>query len=180
MSRIGKVPVAIPEKVEAKIEGNTITVKGPLGELSFAFRNEAVKVESKDGAVTVTPLNEESHALWGTTRSVIANMIEGVSTGFKKSLEINGVGYKFEVQGQKLVLSIGYSHKVDMEVPTGLKVAMDEKEKNVIHVTGIDKQKVGQFASKIKAKKKPEPYKGKGIKYLGEHIRRKAGKSGAK
>lgn len=180
MSRIGKAPVAIPEKVEVKVEGNTITTKGALGELSFTFRDEAVKVEVSEGNVVVTPVNEDSNALWGTTRAVINNMISGVSEGFKKSLEINGVGYKFEVQGKKLVLSIGYSHKVEMEVPEGLKVAMDEKEKNVIHVTGIDKQLVGQFASKIKAKKKPEPYKGKGIKYVGEYIRRKAGKSGAK
>ncbi len=180
MSRIGKVPVVIAEKTEAKVQENTVTVKGSLGELSFSFRPEAVKVEVVEGSIVVTPQNEESHALWGTTRAVIQNMVTGVSEGFKKSLEINGVGYKFEVQGQKLILSIGYSHKVEMQVPEGIKVAMDEKAKNIIHVSGIDKQRVGQFASKIKAKKKPEPYKGKGIKYVGEHIRRKAGKSGAK
>lgn len=105
-------------------------------------------------------------------------MVIGVSEGYKKSLEIIGVGYKFEIQGKTLVLSIGFSHKVNMEIPADIEVAFDEKAKNVIHVTGIDKQKVGQFASKVKAKKKPEPYKGKGIKYLGEHIRRKAGKTG--
>lgn len=120
------------------------------------------------------PKNENSKAIWGTTRSVISNMIEGVSTGFTKSLEINGVGYKFEPQGQKLVLAVGFSHKVEMQVPAGLKVEADAKEKNVIHVSGIDKQLVGQFASKIKAQKKPEPYKGKGIRYQGEHVRRKA------
>ena len=107
-------------------------------------------------------------------------MVLGVSEGYKKSLEINGVGYKFELQGAKLILSIWFSHKVEMEIPEGISLAMDEKLKNVIHVSWIDKQRVGQFASKIKAKKKPEPYKGKGIKYQGEHIRRKAGKTGSK
>lgn len=107
-------------------------------------------------------------------------MVEGVANGYSKSLEINGVGYKFEVQGQKLILSIGFSHKVEMEVPAELKIAADDKLKNVIHISGIDKQLVGQFASKVKSKKKPEPYKGKGIKYVGEYVRRKAGKTGAK
>ena len=179
MSRIWKVPVAIPEKVEAKVTNNTIEVKGEKGTLSFDF-SEKVTVKIEENQVVVTPNGDDAKALWGTTRSVISNMVEGVSAGYTKSLEINGVGYKFEVQGQKLILSIGFSHKVEMEVPAELKVALDEKAKNVIHVTGIDKQKVGQFASKVKAKKKPEPYKGKGIKYLGEHIRRKAGKTGAK
>lgn len=179
MSRIGKVPVTIPEKVEVQLQGNTINVKGEKGNLSFDFSSQ-VEIKLEDSSVIVSPKGEDAKALWGTTRSVIANMIEGVSAGFTKSLEINGVGYKFEPQGQKLILSIGFSHKVEMQVPEGLKVAADEKAKNVIHVSGIDKQLVGQFASKIKAKKKPEPYKGKGIKYLWEHIRRKAGKTGAK
>lgn len=179
MSRIWKLPIAIPEKVEVKITWKTVSVKGEKGALEFDFSNTvAVKIE--EGNVIVSKIDEAGKALWGTTRAVIANMIEGVSNGYKKSLEINGVGYKFEVQWNKLILSIWYSHKVDMEVPSELSVVMDEKAKNVIHVTGIDKQKVGQFASKIKAKKKPEPYKGKGIKYLGEHVRRKAGKTGAK
>jgi len=179
MSRIGKLPVVLPEKVEAKITGNTIEVKGEKGTLSFEFR-DCVTVKLEEGSVVVSPKGDEAKALWGTTRSVISNMVEGVSAGYTKSLEINGVGYKFEVQGQKLILSIGFSHKVEMQVPSELKVAADEKMKNVIHISGIDKQLVGQFASKVKAKKKPEPYKGKGIKYLGEHIRRKAGKTGAK
>jgi len=106
-------------------------------------------------------------------------MVEGVTNGYKKSLEINGVGYKFEVQGSKLVLSIGYSHKVDMEMPAGIKVELDDKAKNMLHISGTSKQLVGEVAAKIRAKKKPEPYKGKGIKYVGEHIRRKAGKTGA-
>ena len=173
------MPVAIPEKVEVKVSGNSIEVKGEKGTLNFDF-SEKVEVKVEDSNVIVTPKSDDARALWGTTRAVVANMVEGVSQGYTKSLEINGVGYKFEVQGQKLVLSIGFSHKVEMEVPSDIKVAMDEKLKNVIHVTGIDKQRVGQFASKIKAKKKPEPYKGKGIKYVGEYIRRKAGKTGAK
>ncbi len=180
MSRIGKMPVPIPEKVEASVNGNTIVTKWPLGELSFSFRDGEVHVKIEEANITVTPVTPDDSAMWGTTRSVISNMVTGVSEGYQKSLEINGVGYKFEVQGQKLILSIGYSHKVEMQVPDWLKAAIDEKLKNVLHISGIDKQKVGQFASKIKAKKKPEPYKGKGIKYLGEHIRRKAGKSGAK
>lgn len=179
MSRIGKLPVAIPEKVEVKISGNSIEVKGEKGTLNFDF-SEKVEVKVEESNVVVAPKSDDAKALWGTTRAVVANMIEGVSNGYNKSLEINGVGYKFEVQGQKLILSIGYSHKVEMEVPSELKVALDEKQKNVIHVTGIDKQLVGQFASKVRAKKKPEPYKGKGIRYVGEYVRRKAGKTGAK
>ncbi len=179
MSRIGKVPVTIPEKVEVQVSGNTINVKGEKGNLSFDF-SSLVDVKVEEWTVVVKPKNENSKAIWGTTRSVISNMIEGVSTGFTKSLEINGVGYKFEPQGQKLVLAVGFSHKVEMQVPAGLKVEADAKEKNVIHVSGIDKQLVGQFASKIKAQKKPEPYKGKGIRYQGEHVRRKAWKTGAK
>jgi large subunit ribosomal protein L6 len=179
MSRIGKLPVAIPEKVEVKITGNNVEVKGEKGILNFVF-SDTVAVKIEENNVIVEKISDAGKALWGTTRAIIANMIEGVSVGYTKSLEINGVGYKFEPQGQKLTLSIGFSHKVEMEVPEGIKIAMDEKLKNVIHVSGIDKQLVGQFASKIKAKKKPEPYKGKGIKYVGEYVRRKAGKTGAK
>ncbi len=180
MSRIGKAPVELTEKTEVNISEKTITVKGPLGELSFDYRAEQVKVEKVENTVVVSPLKDDYKAMWGTTRSVINNMVEWVNTGFKKSLEINGVGYKMEVQGQKLVLSVGFSHKVEMEVPAGVKAAADEKLKNVVHFTGIDKQLVGEFAAKVRSKKKPEPYKGKGIKYVGEHIIRKAGKTGAK
>lgn len=179
MSRIGKLPVAIPAKVEVKISGNDIEVKGEKGALNFTF-SDTVSVKVEENNVIVEKISDAGKALWGTTRAVIANMIEWVSTGYTKSLEINGVGYKFEPQGQKLILSIGFSHKVEMVVPEGLKVAADEKLKNVIHVSWIDKQLVGQFASKVKAKKKPEPYKGKGIKYVWEYVRRKAGKTGAK
>lgn len=179
MSRIGKLPVVLPAKVEAKVTGNSLEIKGEKGTLHFDF-SPKVAVKLEDNALIVSPLGEDAKALWGTTRSVIANMVVGVSQGYTKSLEINGVGYKFEVQGQKLILSIGFSHKVEMDFASDLKITPDEKLKNVIHISGIDKQKVGQLAAKIKAKKKPEPYKGKGIKYLGEKIRRKAGKTGSK
>ncbi len=178
MSRIWKLPVAIPEKVEVSVKDNTVVVKGPLWELSFTC-SEQVTVAVKDAEIIVTPVKPEYSAMWGTTRAVLNNMVEWVVSGYKKSLEINGVWYKFEVQGTKLILSIGYSHKVEMQAPEWVKIAMDEKLKNVLHVSGIHKQDVGQFASKIKAKKKPEPYKGKGIKYVWEHIKRKAGKTGA-
>ena len=179
MSRIGKVPIVITDKVEVTLDGNRVKVKWPLGELSFTYR-DSVSVKKEENTLVVSKVNDEGKALWGTTRSVINNMIVGVSEGFKKGLEINGVGYKFEVMGNKLVLSIGYSHKVDVEVPAWLKVELDEKQKNVLYVTWIDKQLVWEFASKIRAKKKHEPYKGKWIKYVGEHIRRKAGKTGGK
>ena len=179
MSRIWKLPITLPAKVEAKITGNSIEIKGEKGTLHFDFSSK-VAVKLEENTLTVSPLGEDAKALWGTTRSVIANMVEWVSNGYVKSLEVNGVGYKFEVQGQKLILSIWFSHKVEMDIPSDLKITPDEKLKNVIHISGIDKQKVGQLASKIKARKKPEPYKGKGIKYLGEKIRRKAGKTGSK
>lgn len=177
MSRIGKLPVVIPEKVEVTLADNTITVKGPLWELSFTYSNK-VEVKTEENQIVVSPVDSSANALWGTTRSVINNLVIGVSEGYKKSLEINGVGYKFEVAGDKLVLSIGFSHKVEMPTPAGVKIALDEKAKNVLHVSGTDKQLVGEFAAKIRAKKKPEPYKGKWIKYVGEHIVRKAGKTG--
>ncbi len=177
MSRIGKLPIVISDKIEASINWNDVKVKGPLGELTFTHVN-SVEVVKEENTLVVNKLNDSAKALWGTTRSILSNMVEGVTNGYKKSLEINWVGYKFEVQGAKLILSIGFSHKVEMAVPTELKIAADEKQKNVIHVTGIDKQLVWEFAAKIRAKKKPEPYKGKGIKYVGEHIRRKAWKTG--
>lgn len=177
MSRIGKMPVAVPEKVEVSIVKNTITVKGPLGELSFNF-SELVTVTKEENNVVVKPVSEESSALWGTTRAVIANMVEWVTQGFKRSLELQWVWYKFEMAWEKLVMSLGFSHKVEMVAPKWVKIALDEKIKNVIHITGIDKQIVWEFAAKLRAKKKPEPYKGKWIRYVGEQVRRKAGKSG--
>jgi len=177
MSRIGKAPVAISDKLQVTLSDNNIKVKGPLWELSFDY-SENVEVKQVENEIVVSPKNEQSAAIWGTTRAIINNMVAWVTEGFKRSLEINWVGYKFEVQGQKLILSIGYSHKVEMDVPAWIKAEIDEKAKNVLHFTGIDKQLVWEFAAKVRAKKKPEPYKGKGIKYVGEHIRRKAGKTG--
>lgn len=177
MSRIGKQPVVLSDKTEATINGSTVTVKGPLGELSFTYQ-DCVEVIKEENTLVVKKLNDSAKALWGTTRSIINNMVEGVTTGYKKSLEIVWVWYKFEPKGAVLILSIGFSHKVEMDIPAGLKIEADGKIKNVIHVTGIDKQLVWEFAAKIRAKKKPEPYKGKGIKYVGEHIRRKAWKTG--
>ncbi len=179
MSRIGKMPIVLAEKVEATIAGNNIKVKWPLWELAFDFSSK-IEVTKEENSVIVKPLDDSSNAIWGTTRSIINNLVEWVSKGYKKSLEINWVGYKFEVSGDKLVLSIGFSHKVDMPTPAWIKIALDEKAKNILHISGIDKQLVWEFASKIRAKKKPEPYKGKWIKYVWEHINRKAGKTGSK
>ncbi|NVP17746.1 50S ribosomal protein L6 [Candidatus Gracilibacteria bacterium] len=179
MSRIGKLPIVLSDKVEVTLVGRDIKVKGPLGELTFTH-SDVVEVSKEENNLIVKPLGEEAKALWGTTRAVLNNMVVGVTEGYKRSLEVIGVGYKFEVQGNTLVLSIGLSHKVDMPIPAGLKVSLDEKAKNMLHISGIDKQLVGEFAAKVRAKKKPEPYKGKGIKYVGEHIRRKAGKTGSK
>ena len=179
MSRIWKIPVAIPEKVEVTVDGQKVSVKGPIGSIDYTFTNK-VSIQKNENEVIVEPVSQDDKALWGTTRAIIQNMITGSTEWFKKSLEINWVWYKFEVSGQKLTLSIGLSHKVEMDIPTWLKIEMDEKAKNVIHISGIDKQLVGEFAAKIKAKKKPEPYKGKGIKYLGEYVRRKAWKTWAK
>jgi len=179
MSRIGKLPVVLSDKVEVTLVGRDIKVKGPLWELSFTF-SEVVEVVKEENNLIVNPLGEEAKALWWTTRAILNNMVVGVTEGYKKSLEIIWVGYKFEVQWATLVLSIGYSHKVNMEVPKGLTVELDEKAKNLLHISWVDKQLVWEFASKVRAKKKPEPYKGKWIKYVGEHIRRKAGKTGSK
>lgn len=179
MSRIGKAPVVVPEKVEVTLNGQNVSVKWSMGTIDYTFTNR-VKIQKNENEVIVEPVGPNDTALWGTTRAVIQNMVTGVSEGYKKSLEINGVWYKFEVSGSKITLSIGLSHKVDMEVPAWLKAELDEKAKNVIHISGIDKQLVGEFAAKVKAKKKPEPYKGKGIKYVWEHVKRKAWKTGAK
>ncbi len=179
MSRIGKLPIEVPEKVEVSLKDNNIKVKGPLWELDFDFKEE-VEVTKEENNIIVKPKNDSAHALWWTTRAIIANMVTWVSEGFTKSLEINWVGYKLEVQWNKIVLSIGLSHKVEMEVPAWLKASLDDKQKNILHITWIDKQLVWEFSSKVRAKKKPEPYKGKGIIYVWEYVRRKAWKTGAK
>jgi len=174
MSRIGKKPIQIPPQVEVKIEGNKVTVKGPKGELSREFRPE-IGFEIKEGKVFVFPKIETkiTKALWGTYRQLIFNMIEGVTKGYEKKLEIEGLGYRASMEGENLVLRVGYSHPVIVTPPKGIKISV---EKNIITVSGIDKELVGQIAANIKKVKPAEPYKGKGIKYLGEKIRRKVGK----
>jgi len=175
MTRIGKQPVPIPKGVEVKIDDQKVTVKGPKGSLEFDFHRR-VNFEMKDDQILVSvnrPEEKKSRELWGLSRVLISNMVKGVSEGFSKQLEINGVGYKAAVAGKKLTVNAGYSHPIDMEAPEGLEVKVD---KNIITVSGIDKQAVGQFAAKIRDIRKPEPYKGKGIKYMDEQIRRKAGK----
>lgn len=175
MSRIGKKPILIPESVDIKIEGGKVSVKGPKGEISKEFRPE-IKVEVKNDKILVYPKQEglkETKALWGLTRMLIANMVEGVTAGFEKKLEIEGIGFKAEVSGEEIVLYVGFSHPVKLKIPQGIKVSVD---KNIISVAGIDKELVGQFAAVIRKVKRAEPYKGKGIKYVGEIIRRKVGK----
>ncbi len=175
MSRIGKRIIAIPENVTVEAKDNTVIVKGPKGELTAPIVKN-IEVEVKDNEVYVNRTNEliPTKQMHGTTNANIKNMIEGVSNGFKKSLEIVGVGYRFNVKGNTLVINAGYSHPVELEVPEGIKV--DQKSNTEIEVSGIDKIKVGEFAANIRKVRKPEPYKGKGIKYAGEHIRRKEGK----
>lgn len=180
MSRIGKLPVVLAPKVEAKVLDNVIEVSGPLWTLKTEI-HELVWVTVEDGKVVVTPKDLEnplSKALWGTVRANINNMVEWVSKGYTKSLEINWVWYKMEVSWTKLVLSIWFSHKVDVETPKSITMKADEKFKNTIHFSSTDKQLLWEFVSKVRAMKKPEPYKGKWIKYVWENIRRKAWKSG--
>ena len=179
MSRIGKRVLNIPENVNVNVENNIVTVKGPKGELTLELvKNISVKVE--ENTVTVEPLKNDkfTHAMHGTTNANIKNMIIGVSEGYKKSLEIVGVGYKFAVAGNKLTINAGYSHPVVKEVPEGITVkAVNNTE---IELEGIDKVKIGEFAANIRKVRGPEPYKGKGIKYKGEQIRRKEGKKASK
>lgn len=179
MSRIWKLPIELPENLEVTQEWRKLRIKWKLWELEF-IHSDKIKVKKEDNTLTVLePKDEEAKALWWTTRSVLANMVEWVTNWYKKSLEISGVWYKFEVSWpEKLILSIWYSHKVEVKAPSWLKILADEKEKNIIHITWIDKQLVWEFASKIRAKKKPEPYKWKWIKYVWEQIRRKAWKTG--
>lgn len=179
MSRIGKLPIVLSDKVEVTLNGNDIKVKWPLGELSFTH-TDSVEVKKEDNNLVVNPIWNDSSALWWTTRAVLNNMVEWVSTWFTKSLEISWVGYKFEVSWTKLILSVGFSHKIEVEIPKWLEINPDEKAKNTIHIKWIDKQFVGEFAAKVRAIKKPEPYKGKWIKYVGEYVRRKSGKAGSK
>lgn len=180
MSRIGKLPITIPAGVEVQIEGSTVTVKGPKGTLSRTLQQK-VSVVQEDGSLIVTRVNEskECRSLHGLSRTLVANMVEGVTKGFTKTLEIVGVGYRTSLQGTKLVLNLGYSHPIEINPPQGIEFVVEEKA-NRIHVKGIDKQLVGDVAAEIRFKRPPEPYKGKGVKYQGEVIRRKAGKAGGK
>jgi large subunit ribosomal protein L6 len=175
MSRIGKLPVIITAGVTVKIDGQQVEIKGPKGQLTISL-HEHVKVEQVEQHLTVTvqqPDNQADRALWGLSRVLLSNMVTGVTEGYTKKLEINGVGFKAAVSGQNLVLNLGFSHPVNFPIPTGATIAV---EKNVVTISGIDKQLIGETAAKIRSLKKPEPYKGKGIKYQDEIIRRKAGK----
>ena len=181
MSRIGNRVLTIPAGVEVNVDGNKVTVKGPKGTLEYSFKNENVDVKVEGAEVKVTRKNDlkVSKQLHGTTNSNINNMIVGVSEGFKRELEINGVGYRFQVQGNKLIISAGYSHNVEMVAPEGIKLEMPDKSQTELIVSGFDKQAVSEFAANIRKVRKPEPYKGKGIKFKEEHIRRKEGKKAA-
>ncbi len=180
MSRIGRLPVEIPAGVEITVaENNVVTVKGPKGTLTESLSVEMdIKVENNQVVVTRPNDLKKMKSLHGLTRTLVANMVTGVTKGYEKVLEINGVGYRAQKQGKKLILSLGYSHPVEMEDPEGLESVLDGQNK--ITIKGIDKQKVGQYAAEIREKRKPEPYKGKGIKYADEVIRRKVGKTGKK
>ena len=179
MSRVGKKPIIVPSGVEVTINGNVVTVKGPKGTLERALPTE-MEIKVEDGHVVVSRPNDlkKMKSLHGLTRSLIANMITGVSEGYEKKLEINGVGYRAAKQGNKLALTLGFSHPVEMEAPAG--ITIDVPAPNKIVVSGADKEVVGAVAADIRKWRKPEPYKGKGIRYEGEVVRRKAGKAGAK
>ena len=178
MSRIGKLPVTIPEKVEVKVDGPWVSVKGPGGELEQTFTNN-VNIKVQENQVEVTPADKslKARAMWGTARTIISNMVNGVTEGFKKTLEFNGVGYKAQVKGQNLELNLGYSHPIVYELPEGISAKV---VKNTIEISGSSRELVGFVAAKIRSFRLPEPYKGKGVKYIDETIVKKAGKSGGK
>ncbi len=175
MSRIGKKPVTIPGGVTAEIKDGMLNVKGPKGALSLGL-SDLIEYKVEDGAISVLPKGESKQArsYWGMQRTLVANLVQGVTEGFSKVLEITGVGYRAQAQGKKLKLQLGYSHDVDMDVPEGLEVKTPDQ--TTVEISGIDKQAVGQFAAEVRRWRKPEPYKGKGIKYRGEYIFRKEGK----
>ena len=179
MSRIGKKPVTVPQGVNLDLQGSTVAVKGPKGELRRTLHAE-MKVSLKDGAFTVErPSDDKRHkALHGLTRTLVQNMVEGVSKGFSKTLEIQGVGYKAEAKPYGVNLIVGYSHPVKYEAPKGIKISVENN--TVVKIEGADKEMVGQVAAELRSVRPPEPYKGKGIRYQGEQVRRKAGKTGAK
>ncbi len=177
MSRIGKMPISIPSGVDVKIDGSTVTIKGKKGELTRTFQpTMIIKVEGDE--ILVTPADDErqTNAYWGLTRSLLHNMVVGVSEGFEKKLELVGVGYRAALKGSDLELQLGFSHPVLVKAPEG--ITFEVPSQNEITVTGVSKEKVGQTAADIRKWRKPEPYKGKGIRYVGEYVRRKAGKAG--
>lgn len=175
MSRIGKRPVAIPSGVSADIDNGTLTVKGPKGTLTLGLA-DSISYKVEDGAISVQPANDtkQAKAFWGMQRTLVSNLVEGVTDGFTKVLEIKGVGYRAQTQGKNLKLQLGFSHDVDLAIPEGIEVKTPDQ--TTVEVSGIDKQAVGQFAAEIRRWRKPEPYKGKGIKYRGEFVFRKEGK----
>jgi large subunit ribosomal protein L6 len=176
MSRIGKKPIAVPAGVTATVESGTLTVRGPKGTLAMQLLDDLVKYEVADGEIHVTPLTDaqRNRAAWGMQRTNVQNLVTGVTEGFTKVLEITGVGYRAAAQGKNLRLQLGYSHDVNYAVPEGIEIKTPDA--NTVEISGIDKQKVGQVAAEIRRWRKPEPYKGKGIKYRGEYIFRKEGK----
>ncbi len=178
MSRIGRLPVAVPNGVQVNVQGSNVHVKGPKGELKRTFSPQ-IEIAMEDGHVVVKRKSDDAaeRALHGTTRAVIANMIHGVSSGFETQLQVEGVGYRAEMQGKDLALFVGYSHPVKMVPPTGISFEVDQKTR-IIKVQGYDREVVGQTAAEIRGVRPPEPYHGKGIRYVGEKIRRKAGKAG--
>lgn len=182
MSRIGKQPIQLPDKVDAKIDKTTVTIKGPKGELSETFSPD-MTIKLEDGAIVIERPSDLRHhkALHGLTRALLSNMVQGVSEGFRKTLQIEGVGYQASLQGNNLQLRLGHSHEVVVEPPENISFDVPKDSRGtVIHVDGIDKQVVGQTAANIRGWRPPEPYKGKGVRYADEHIRRKAGKAGKK
>lgn len=179
MSRVGRMPIDIPAGVTATLDGQVITVKGPKGELTRTLHPD-MKVTVQDNVITVERPNDEKNnrALHGLTRALIANMVKGVTDGFKKELEIVGVGYRAQMKGKKLALTLGFSHPLELDAPEGITIECPSATQIVI--SGINNEHVGEFAAKIRGYRLPEPYKGKGIRYVGEHVRRKAGKAGTK
>ena len=178
MSRIGRKPVALPSGVEATLKGTVVTVKGPKGELTYSILQEVtVAIDGQTVTVTRKDDSDKSRARHGLTRMLIHNMAIGVSAGYEKKLEIIGVGYKAQLKGKVLVLNLGHSHPINFAIPAGVEIAQDEKNKNIIMIRGMSKELVGQVAADIRTLRPPEPYKGKGVRYVGEHVRRKAGKA---
>ena len=178
MSRIGRLPISAPKGVEVTINGQDVTVKGPKGELKHTITEPITASRDEDGVITVVRPDDdpENRSLHGLTRSILANLVKGVSEGYTKTLEIHGVGYRVQARGQNLEFSLGYSHPVVVEPPEGITFRVEKP--TIFHVEGIDKQLVGQIAANLRGLRKPDPYKAKGVRYQGEHIRRKAGKAG--